>query len=114
MKKRQDNRVDKKLMVSFNENGFDGLGLTQNISRFGMCIASDVELPNKQEISLSIAVPGEVLNMKGEVVWCRQVEGKEIDIPDEIGIKIVEAPSEYLNYVEFIKYQRRGPGKPSL
>lgn len=109
---RKERRLDKKLMVSFSENGFDGLGLTQNISRFGLCIASEVELPDQREIKLSLAVPGEVLNLRGEVMWCREIGDRKKSIPDHIGIKIVEAPPEYLNYVEFIKYQRRIPGKP--
>jgi hypothetical protein len=114
MTKRKEQRINKKLMVSFNENGFDGLGLTQNISRYGMCVASEIELPSHQEILLSIAVPGEVLNLKGEVMWCKESADKNNTIPESIGIRIVEAPPEYLNYVEFIKYQRRVPGQQNI
>jgi hypothetical protein len=114
MMKRKEKRLTKKLMVSFTENGFDGLGLTQNISRFGMCIASEIELPSRHEVTVSLAIPGEVLDLKGEVMWCREVGDQLDNIPDHIGIKILEAPPEYLNYVEFIKYQRRIPGKPKF
>jgi hypothetical protein len=114
MKNKREPRINKKLMVSFNENGYDGLGLTENISRYGMCINSEIEIPSQREIILSIAVPGEVLNLKGEVVWCRELNGANQEIPDQLGIKILEAPAEYLNYVEFIKYQRRVPGQPGF
>jgi PilZ domain-containing protein len=114
MMNKRESRINKKLMVSFSENGYDGLGLTQNISKYGMCIASEIEIQSPREILLSIAVPGEVLNLKGEVVWCRELDGNSHNIPDQLGIKILEAPVEYINYVEFVKYQRRIPGRPVL
>lgn len=105
-KKRRNPRLDKKLMVSFDENGFNGLGLTSNISKDGLCIASEAEFPANAEVTVSIAVPGEVLDLKGEVIWCKESHDKEIDIFDIMGIKITEAPPEYLNYVEYIRHKR--------
>ncbi len=94
-------------MISFRENGFDGLGLTLNISKYGMCIYSEANLPGNQELALSIAVPGEIYNMKGEVMWCGGKDRGAVDFPDHIGIKITEAPPEYINFVEFLRHQPR-------
>ncbi len=112
MKNKRESRFNKKLMISFNDNGFDGLGLTKNISKDGLCVSSEVQLPAHQELVLSIALPGNVLNLKGEVAWSKDTGGLNEDVPDQIGIKILNAPPEYMDYVEFIKYQRQVPGHP--
>ncbi len=106
MKRKRAQRVMKKLMVSFSDNGFDGLGMTDNISKKGMCVESDIELPTHREIILSIAVPGEIFNLKGEVVWYK-VSGKTgNDGSDLMGIRLTETPPEYVNYVEYIRHNR--------
>ena len=112
MAKRKEERVNKKFIVSFDAQGFDNLGLTKDISKYGMCIASNKKIPESREIIVSIAVPGKVFDLKGEVIWCNESENKEDSIPDSIGIKITEAPSEYLNYIEYVKHQKVTPGKP--
>ncbi len=111
-KQRREHRVEKKLMISFEGNDFDNLGVTEDISKFGMKVAARKELPTHQEVEISIAIPGEVYKLKGEVVWCRGPSDN--DIPDEIGIKITEAPPDYLNYVEFIKHKKTKPGQPKF
>jgi len=114
MTKRREERIDKKLIVSFDNQGFDTLGLTEDISKFGMRIASNKKMPEKQEILVSIAVPGEVFELKGEVMWCSESKDSKNSIPDSIGIKIISAPPEYLNYIEFVKHPKIKPGKPKL
>jgi hypothetical protein len=114
MAKRKEERVNKKLIVSFDSQGFDNLGLTKDISKYGMCIASNKKVTESRDITVSIAVPGEVFNLKGEVIWCNESENKDDSIPDSIGIRITEAPSEYLNYIEYIKHQKIKPGEPEI
>jgi Tfp pilus assembly protein PilZ len=114
MSKRNDKRVNKKFMVSFDEKGFDNLGLTENLSNRGLCIKTKKEIESSTEILLSIAVPGDIFNLKGEVVWCKGSENTSDAIPESIGIKITEAPAEYLNFVEFMKHQSIEPGKPEF
>lgn len=109
MNTKRESRFNKKLMVSFSENGFDGLGLTKNISKDGLCISSEIQLPAHRELVLSLAVPGHVVNVRGEVVWSLGSGGINENVPDQIGIRILNAPPEYLDYVEFIKYQRQVP-----
>ncbi|MCP5047005.1 MAG: PilZ domain-containing protein [bacterium] len=114
MIKRKNLRVNKKLMVSISENGFDGLGLTQNISRDGMCVVSETQLIPHRRIGLSVAVPGEVLDLKGEIMWSKGSIDRENLNPDQVGIRILDAPPEYDNYVEFIKHLRLKPGSLEL
>jgi len=115
MNNRKEKRVDKKLMVNLADQGVDVLGLTSNLSKYGICcVSSEIEIPVHQEILLSIAVPGEIFNVKGEVVWCKRSGETGSNVPDAIGIKITEAPSEYLNYIEYIKHQNIAPGKPEI
>jgi Tfp pilus assembly protein PilZ len=114
MTKRKDERLQKKLMVSLDDEGADTLGLTKNISKYGMRVNSNKKLQEHREIIVSIAVPGEVFNLKGEVIWCKESSTKDDNIPDSIGIKITEAPAEYLNYIEYLKHQKIIPGKPEL
>lgn len=114
MTKRKDERLQKKLMVSIDDEGADTLGLTNNISKNGLRVNSNKKLKEHREILVSIAVPGEVFNLKGEVIWCKESATKNDNIPDSIGIRIIEAPAEYLNYIEYIKHQKIKPGKPKL
>lgn len=106
MEKRRIQRIRKKLMVGFNDSGFDGLAMTENISREGLCIESDIEFPPHKEIILSVAVPGEIFSLRGEVVWYKASGDIEDDIPDLMGIRLTETPAEYLNYVEYIRHNR--------
>lgn len=114
MTKRKEERVQKTLMVSIDDEGDDTLGLTNNISKYGMRVNSNKKMKEHHEILVSIAVPGEVFNLKGEVIWCNESATKDDNIPESIGIKIIEAPSEYLNYIEYVKHQKIKSGKPEL
>ncbi len=114
MTKRKDERIQKRLMVNLYDEGADTLGLTNNISKHGMRVNSIKKLKEHREILVSIAVPGEVFNLTGEVMWCKESATKDDNIPESIGIKITEAPSEYLNYIEYLKHQKIKPGKPKL
>lgn len=114
MAMRKEDRVKKKYMVNLSDEGVDALALTQDLSKGGMNISAEVELPARREITLSIAVPGEIFQVKGEVMWCKDSGEKDDSIPESIGIKIVEAPAEYLNFVEFLRHQSIPPGKPEF
>ena len=97
-------------MVNIDVEGADTLGLTNNISKYGMRVNSNKQLDQQCEILVSIAVPGEVFELKGEVIWCNEATSKDDNVPDSIGIKITEAPAEYLNYIEYVKHQKKNPG----
>ena len=50
MTKRKDERVQKKLMVSIDDKGADTLGLTNNISKYGLRVNSNKKLKEHREI----------------------------------------------------------------
>lgn len=102
--KRNEVRVEKKLMVNLSDDGYDCLGLTNNLSKYGMCVNSKTAFPDQKELELSIAVPSGVYDLKGEVIWCKDIGENENNTPEAIGIKITEAPPDYLNYVEYIRH----------
>jgi len=114
MVNRKDKRINKKFIVSFDVDGFEKLGLVQNISKSGICIASETCVPEEKEIIISIAVPGEIYNLKGEIAWCKSSENKSDTVPDSMGIRITEAPSEYLNFIEYLKHQNIVQGQPEF
>lgn len=96
-------RIKKKLMAGFNDHGYDILCLTDNLSKYGMCILSDITFPDQKEIVLSLAAPSEIYDIKCKVVWYKNPE--EIDYTHgATGIEITEAPSGYLNYVEYLDH----------
>jgi Tfp pilus assembly protein PilZ len=103
MIERKEPRIKKNLIVSLSEDGFEGLGMTDNISRDGICVGVDKKIPVNAEIVLSLAVPGDILKIKGEVIWCRASPDNENNIDDEIGIRITDAPPEYQDFVEYFK-----------
>ncbi len=114
MAMRKEERVKKKYMVNLIDEGVDALALTKDLSKSGINISAEVELPAKREITLSIAVPGEIFQVKGEVMWCKDSGDEKNNVPESIGIKIVEAPPEYLNFVEFLRHQSIPRGKPEF
>jgi hypothetical protein len=102
--KRNEVRIEKKLMVNLSDDGFDSLGLTNNLSRHGLCVNSGTAFPGQKELELSIAVPGGVFDLKGEVMWCKDSGDNESNTPESLGIRITHAPPGYLNYVEYIEH----------
>ncbi len=105
MKERKEPRINKNLIVSLSDDGFEGLGMTGNVSKDGICVGVDKKIPVKAEIVFSLAVPGDILKIKGEVIWCRASPDNENNIADEIGIRITDAPPEYQDFVEY--YERK-------
>lgn len=108
MIERKEPRIRKSLFIGMSKNGFD-IGLTENISNDGICVGIDKKIPVNVEITFSLAVPDNILKIKGEVLWCREVHDEKSNIADLIGVKITEAPPEYHSFVEFSKNQETFP-----
>ena len=108
MNKRIEKRLEKSLLAYSDGDGSDLIGVISNISKNGIFIETrTVEEPDS-EISFVLAVYNELYHLKGEVRWTKHPEDPlPEDIPPGMGIRITEAPVEYLNYVEYIKYQGR-------
>ncbi len=108
MDRRKEKRLDKSLLAYSDSNGADLLGVISNISKNGIFIVTDKIFEINSEISFVLAVYGESYPLKGEVMWFRRQEDQSPGSPPPgIGIRITEAPVEYLNYVELTKYQNQ-------
>lgn len=105
--KRSEERVKKNVLVYSNNGSLELLGISANLSRNGVYIESPnpgIGLVNG-EVSIIIAVDEEEYNIKGEIRWLKQPGDKEPEhVPSGLGIRIVEAPAEYLNYVEYLRH----------
>jgi len=104
--KRGEPRLNYSLTVNIKYNGQVFSGITQNISKSGMYVeAIDIKSAKSQELSIVAAVERNLYRMEGEIAWTRNlpIRASKKSIQG-IGIKLIEAPSEYLNHVEYLKY----------
>ena len=82
------------------------MGVSANISRNGLFIESPYTISPDSEISLALAIDNELFKVKAEVRWTKGPEDKfPPHIPAGMGVRLTEAPAEYMNYVEYTKYQ---------
>jgi hypothetical protein len=104
--KRHEKRIKKSLLVYTDSGTFDLLGVSSNISRNGLFIESPYSLTDDSEVMLAVVIDNELYNLKGEVRWVKR-PGEMIPdhIPAGMGVRITEAPVEYLNFVEYAKYE---------
>jgi Tfp pilus assembly protein PilZ len=108
MNKRIEKRLEKSLLAYLDGDSDALLGVISNISKNGIYIETNTAMELESEISFVLAVYNELYHLKGEVRWIKRPdELSPEDIPPGMGIRITEAPVEYLNYVEYIKYQSR-------
>lgn len=104
-KNRKEKRVKKNLLAYSDNGSFDLVGISSNISKGGIFIESPHPDSSENEISIVLAVGNDLFKLKGEVQWCKSAEDREpVKIPMGMGIRLTEAPAEYLNYVEYIKH----------
>jgi hypothetical protein len=102
MRKRIEKRRQAKLKVLFGENKYENLGFTSNISRHGMYIESENSRSFDREILMMLTTNLGIFKLRGEVRWRMEspIPGEEGKIREGMGVKIVEAPPEYLNLVK--------------
>jgi len=102
MQKRNEKRKDLKLKVLFGENDCENVGFTSNISKHGMYIESESARAYEHEILLMLNANEQVFRLRGEVRWRMEAPapGHGGKIIEGMGVKIVDAPQEYLNLVE--------------
>lgn len=93
--------------VTYQENVYSGE--VRNISKQGLYIeAIDIRIGNNQEIQILLAVGKELFTLNGEVIWHKSLPCKSPENTLQgIGIRISEAPAEYLNYVAYLKHLNR-------
>ena len=98
---RNEVRLENKLLVNIDQEGFESMGLTENISKTGMSVITTTELPIKSSVSLQIGVADDTFLLKGEVMWSKKSADSSSGNGSAVtGVKITEAPESYLKYVE--------------
>jgi hypothetical protein len=104
--KRSEKRIKKNLLVYRDNGGFELLGVSANISKYGLFIESPYTIDIDKELLLAVAVDKELFKVKGEIKWLKTPDDEyPKHIPAGMGIRLTEAPAEYLNYVEYIRHQ---------
>ena len=84
--------VEAEAMVHYGESAFDANVI--NVSRSGVCLATDAVLPRGTRVTLHLAglTPddaGDVLELSGEVVWCAGGHGSK-PLARGMGVRFVE------------------------
>jgi hypothetical protein len=108
MSKRKDLRINKSLLVDIDQNGFAQMGVTINVSRRGLCIATTEIFPAHSELCILIAAADDIYPLTGVVVWNMKstvVTGDSV--PVGLGIKIREASPGYYKFIAAMKKSRQ-------
>ncbi|MBN2399848.1 MAG: PilZ domain-containing protein [Candidatus Aminicenantes bacterium] len=103
MTKRKDKRINKSLLVNLSRNGYESLGVTVNISRRGMFIATTEVFPVHSEFQILLAAADDIYAMTGIVIW--NIQGMNTagdNVPAGLGIKIKGADLAYADYIKAI------------
>jgi Tfp pilus assembly protein PilZ len=100
--RRNETRLEKQLLVNISkDDGFESMGLTSNLSKEGMFIATPDVLPLNCEVSILLGIADETFTLKGRVIWSQEwSNGASSDVQAAAGIKILAAPEQYFKYVE--------------
>ncbi len=104
--KRSEKRLKKNLLV-YNDHGtFDLLGVSENISKSGMFIESPYSLPVDSEVILALAADSDLYRIKGMICWVKRPGDRfPLNTSSGMGVRITEAPGDYINYVEYTRYE---------
>lgn len=100
MKKRREARIKKSLLVDISKNGLEQMGVTVNISRRGMCIATTEVIHRHSKLQIFLAAADDIYAVTGLVVWKKKKKdllGEEA--PVGLGIQIEKAPRGYYQYL---------------
>lgn len=108
MNKRSGSRLKKSFLTFTDIKNPEFFGIITNISKGGFFVESDANLSPGSEISLFIPILNKVYNLKGKVLWTIDSDkNSNILKPYGMGIKIVETPVEFINSIEYLRYQSR-------
>jgi hypothetical protein len=104
MKKRSEARLRKSLLVDISKNGLEQMGVTVNISRGGMCIATTEIFRRRSKLQILLAAADDIYTITGTVVWNMKREMLPGDnVPAGMGIRIKDATPGYYKFIAAIK-----------
>ena len=98
-----------KCFLTFTEiNDPSFFGVISNISKHGFCVDTFKYFPPGKEISLVISIHNESYEIKGEVSHITNLD-KNLSVfsLSRMGVKIIEAPAEFINSIQYLKYNSR-------
>ena len=108
MTKRKEARINKSMLVDISRNGLEQMGVTVNLSRRGMCIATTEIFPRRSKLSILIAAADDIYTVCGTVVWSmKRKAAPEDSVPAGLGIRIRDAAPGYYEFVADSKKNRR-------
>jgi len=103
MTKRKEKRINKSLLTNISQNGFEQMGVTVNISRRGMCIATTEVFPKCSKLQILVAVGDDIYSVSGVVAWNMKNKFAAGDnVPAGLGIRIKKADPKYVHYIKAI------------
>jgi len=105
--RRFETRLEKKLLVNISKNdGYESMGLTANISKQGMFIATPELIPLNTEVTILLGIADETFTLKGLVIWSHEwKDDPSSDVQAAIGVKLLNAPGNYLSYIDQVDAQ---------
>ncbi len=103
---RSEGRFNKNLTASvrYNEKVFSCI--TKNVSKSGVYLeAINFILNSNRQVSISIVGEDTLYKLTGEIIWNHDIqEDSGRGSIAGLGIKITDAPFEYLNFIEYQRY----------
>jgi len=104
---RSETRYERNLTASarYGEKVFSCI--TKNISKSGIYLeAIGFELDFDRNITISVVGDDTLFELKGDIIWNKTISSEQgLSTIVGLGIKLTEAPSEYLNYIDYLKYE---------
>lgn len=101
MTKRKDKRINKSLLVNISRNGCERLGVTVNLSRRGMYIATTEVFPVRGEFQILLAAAADIYAVTGMVVWnTKRPNVPGVNVPVGLGIRIKTSDQAYIRYIK--------------
>lgn len=103
---RSEGRFNKNLTASVRYKDRVFSCITKNISRGGIYIeAIGLNLNSERVVSVSLIGENSLFKLGGEIIWNKTIPcDPGLSAIEGLGIKITDAPSEYLNFVEYQRY----------
>lgn len=107
MTKRKEERINKSLLVNISQNGFERMGVTVNISRRGMLIATTDMFPVQSEFEILLAAADDIYSLTGLVVWnTKRKSPPGENVPAGLGIRIKKSDRGYARFIKAVTHQR--------
>ena len=111
-KQRKHERIDSLHLlnyIAFDKNGevvLQGMGRTLNVSQGGILLETHLSIPTDHQISLSIGLEDEMIDIKGKIVYSREGKNQKYESGIEF-FEINEDSMRVLNkYVVAFREQR--------